>query len=175
MSFDTGSLGREHPEISEDAAEEEENAETDTEDGVPVFREITFHNCFPFCCGDEGADGAASRKRHAVRAEINSAERLRSRPHRQIGTREKLEKARLAGGFDAERTVRGGFAQMRRLEAGGIRLEFPQGTEAGTAVASAGLKSGASAGPHDREMPGAFRLRPSKTGRGGRFYLSFAG
>ena len=80
--------------------------------------------------------------------------------------REKLEKARLAGGFDAERTVRGRFAQMRRLEAEGIRLEFPQGTEAGAAVASAGLKSGASAGPHDREMPGAFRLGTNAARRG---------
>ena len=116
-------------------------------------------------------------KRCVLSGQISTQQRKgdRSRPHGQIGTREKLEKARLAGGFDAKRAVRGGFALAERLGGGGVRLEFPHGAEAGAAVASAGLKSGASAGPHDREMPGAFRLRPSKTGRGGRFYLSFAG
>jgi hypothetical protein len=43
MFFYSGLLGREHPEIGEDAVDEEENAETDTEDGVPVFSEIFFH------------------------------------------------------------------------------------------------------------------------------------
>ena len=106
----------------------------------------------------------------AVRAKFNSTQKGdRSRPHGQIGAREKLEKARLAGGFDAERAVRSGFALAERLGAGSVRLEFPHGTETGAAVAAAGLKPGASAGPHDREMPGAFRLGTDAARRGRRF------
>ena len=102
----------------------------------------------------------------AVRAKTDSKEGNRSRPHGQIGAREKLKEARLAEGFDAERAVRGGFANLRQFGAGNVRLEFLYGAEAGSAIASADLKSGASSCPHDSEMPGTFCLGTEPVRRG---------
>ena len=44
------SFGRKHPEIGEDASDRQQDAQSDAEDGVPVFGQVTFHKIksFPF-------------------------------------------------------------------------------------------------------------------------------
>ena len=100
------SFGRKHPEIGEDASDRQQDAQSDAEDGVPVFGQVTFHRFKTFPCEGEcngrprgprttEAAGHVTQARSGrIRAEDRPAAVTprRVRPSQEDRTLEKAEK-----------------------------------------------------------------------------------
>ena len=181
------SFGRKHPEIGEDASDRQQDAQSDAEDGVPVFGQVTFHKfkSFPFEGERDGPPVFLMRRKpqHAEHGHdpVESGQRTarprsrrdRPRPHRKIGPRKKLKKKRLDGRQQPEGAVRDRFAHSELPGLRRIRLKSLDRTQVRAAGSDPQLNTGPLPGMNGSQIAGAFGLgadasrKVLRNGRGG--------